>query len=271
MNQFFVGNTLINDAYIGNIRVDDVFTQPSLQVDYLVQAPGGSPGSSATTLVAGGGGGAGGLLTGSLFLFKNNINYQVIIGNPGTASAVQVAGQNGENNSIIGGVLNVVAIGGGGGGISSTAGKNGGSGGGAGHLSSVAGSGTMGQGNSGALGQGTSGSVGIGGGGGGAGSAGSGKFGGSGSIWLDGVYYGEGGTVDRLGDNPSIYGMGGNSYRSQRGNDGRYGTVIIRYPGTGSQMILSGSGVTTYFSASYTYHRFFTLGGVYNATQSFTY
>jgi hypothetical protein len=265
MNQFFVGNTLINDAYLGSIRVEDVTQYTTqLDIDYLVQAPGGGGGGSNVNGIFSGGGGAGGLLTGSATIFKDNISYQVIIGNPGTGSSSNGrAGQNGQNNSLIGGPFNVVAFGGGGGGgTNDTVGKNGGCGGG-GANGAGGGSGTFGQGKDGGIGVAP-----LGGGGGGTSTAGSGFLGGSGSIWLDGQTYGVGG-ISSGSVTGNIYGGGGRGIgvTSNSGQDGKYGTVIIRYPGTGSKA----TGGKIIYSNGYTYHQFFEFGGVYSATSSFVY
>jgi hypothetical protein len=268
MNQFFVGNTLINDAYLGSIRVDDIVTQPYLEIDYLVQAPGGGGGATTISGRNGGAGGAGGLITGSTLLFQSATSYQVIIGEPGAGSTEDsgIAGQSGENTSLIGGKLNLVSIGGGGGGATlSTAGtqrngKNGGCGGGGGATTGSAGFGTFGQGKDGDIGGTISGS-----GGGGVATSGNGPTGGSGATWLNGTLFGPGGNVNDS-STTNIYGKGGNSF-SNGGLDGKFGTVIIRYPGTGSKA----TGGKIFYSASYTYHQFFEFGGVYTATSSFVY
>jgi len=63
MQQYYLGNTLINDSYLGRIRVEDLFSLPAgYFVDYLVVAGGGAAGNGVN---CGGGGGAGGLLSGS--------------------------------------------------------------------------------------------------------------------------------------------------------------------------------------------------------------
>ena len=46
MNQIYLGNTLINDAFLGTDRMDDIFrTNAAIQVEYLVVAGGGSGGN----------------------------------------------------------------------------------------------------------------------------------------------------------------------------------------------------------------------------------
>lgn len=258
MNQYFLGNTLINDSYLGSIRVADIVTQPYLEVDYLVIAGGGGAGASATFGRTGGGGGAGGLLTGSLILMNSNTSYQTIIGLQGTGSLEgNISGQNGGNSSLIGGVLNVVTTGGGGGGGYTLNGKNGGSGGAGGGNFGAAGFGIstpIKQGNDGANGGSLSG-----GGGGGAAAAGGGSVGGSGSIWLDGIEYGRGGEQGNGGG--AVTSGGGGVTFLQEGKGGNVGRVILRYPGTGSKA----TGGTITFSNGYTYHTF-TSG-----TGSFTY
>jgi hypothetical protein len=266
MNQFFVGNTLINDAYLGSIRVEDILANPYLEIDYLVVAGGGAGGGTNFTTTFSGGGGAGGLLTGSAIIAKLNTPYQVIVGAAGTGSFTSPAGkagQDGQNSSLIGGSLNVIATGGGaGGGTTNSVGRNGGSGGG-GAAGGGGGTAVMGQGKDGGVGVSP-----LGGGGGGASTAGSGVIGGSGSVWLDGITYARGGASS--GSNtPDIYGGGGRGSgdNNTSGQNGKTGTVIIRYPGTGSKA--TGGKIT--FSDGYTYHQFFEFGGVYSATSSFTY
>ena len=264
MNQFFVGNTLINDAYLGSIRIEDLLMgSSSLNIDYLVIGGGGGGGDNGmTTALKGGGGGAGGLVTGSATILKQNTNYQVIVGFYGD----KVSGSNGLNgtpSSLIGGAISAIGIGGGGGGKYAQNGLSGGSGGGGGGAtpgSTTGGTGTAGQGNNGAPDYDIVANT--GGGGGGAAAAATTNIGASGSIWLDGVEYGRGGDS---GAGQQAIGYGGGGPWTKNAN---YGNVIIRYPGTGSKA--TGGNIT--YSNGYTYHQFITFGtGSYIPTSSFTY
>ena len=239
------------------------FSQPAgYSVNYLVVAGGGGGGNTY-----GGAGGAGGLLTSSTTL-SSGTAYTITIGSGGAGSATSAAGSSG-NNSVLTGFA--TAIGGGGGGTNGTAaGTSGGSGGGAsnnGSTLTVAGSGTVGQGNAGGVG-----GSGAGGGGGGAGAAGSVSNGGAGlsnSISGTAVFYAGGGG----GFNTGTGGAGGgggyqvNGGANTGGGGGGGGTaasggsgiVIIAY--LGSQR---GTGGTVTSSGGYTIHTF-TSSSTYNA------
>ena len=180
--------TRIGDDWIHYFRVgiDDesgdvvdtyTFTPPSYvsTVRALVVA-GGGPGGYR----AGGGGGAGGYIYNAALTVSSSTDYAIHVGTGGAASKSDSSfGQQGGNSSVIGGSVNLVAIGGGAGGNGNHSdaewrvGQSGGSGGGSSHTAN-AGAGTSGQGNAG--GKGATGdqntSVFFGGGGGGAGSAG---------------------------------------------------------------------------------------------------
>lgn len=288
MNQFFVGNTLINDAYLGSIRVDDLiaFKQPMF-IEYLIVGGGGAGGAGN-----GGGGGGGGFVTGSLSLAAGT--YEVIIGNGGASTGGAYAkGPNGKNSWF----NNVSASGGGGGGsafVGGTgplSGSNGGSGGGAAGptdtLDIRGGTGSLGQGfNGGGVKFSTSDLYQASGGGGGAGAAAvkatnyiTPTAGGNGKAWLDGVTYAGGGgpvggagstsggnggtggggkggspiTFAQSGSN-DLGGGGGGASRNDGGNNtaGGSGIVKIRYAGTGSRA----TGGRISFSNGYTYHTF---------------
>lgn len=139
-----------------------------LSIQYVVIAGGGSGGS-----YAGGGGGAGGYISGSFVYAASTLTVSVGAGGASTGTTWE-SGNNGTNSTLTGATAAVG--GGGGGGYNGIAGsphaKSGGSGGGAGQNGSLAGSGTVGQGNNGS-------STG-GGGGGGAGAVGTATAGGAG-------------------------------------------------------------------------------------------
>jgi hypothetical protein len=159
----------------------DVFqTKANLSIEYLVVAGGGGGGYGRTGNHVGGGGGAGGLLQGNATV-TSGTNYGIAIGAGGAALT------NGQNSSIVGGSLNIIATGGGygggggeangyPGGFQATPGANGGSGGG-GASGQAGGTGIVGQGYNGAF-------SGSGGGAGGAGASisGSPTVGGTGGI-----------------------------------------------------------------------------------------
>ena len=125
MQTVYIGNTLINDVFLGSQRIDDVITpKPPLSVQYLVVAGGGAGGVGSGDVA--GGGGAGGLLSGS-FILKETFNVSVIVGRGG-----RVQNENGKNSSISSSLLFFYqSTGGGAGGNDTTSGANGGSGGGA--------------------------------------------------------------------------------------------------------------------------------------------
>jgi hypothetical protein len=240
----------------------------SVLINYLVVAGGGAsfPGS-------GGGGGAGGLLSGSLTItYPTSLTIKV--GNGGVVG-------NGQTSSISFASASI-AIGGGFGG--GTTGSDGGSGGGG---QVTEGFGIVGQGNDG----GRTGFSGYGSpGGGGASSKGVSPYlvplppnygaeGGSGSQWLDGLWYagggGGGGRFDLPGGLGGIGGggNGGNEFNAPTasagtpntggggggdftGRDGGSGIVKIRYFGSGS--LFTGGNIS--YSGSYTYHTFTASG-----------
>jgi hypothetical protein len=241
MQTVYIGNTLINDIFLGSQRMDDAFQAPAaFNAEFLVVASGargGSGGGSPSR--TGGGGGAGGLLSGSLTILPN-ITYQI-----------QVGGWNANNifydSYLTGSNFYHYATAGGRGGLgngsdSSKNGQNGGSGGGAAQNSNgagTAGTGISGQGNNGS----TVANSTQGGGGGGASAAGSGTTGGAGkasSISGTSVTYSKGGnsTGGAAGTN---FGDGSSGAASGVG-DPKEGVVILRYL---APQKLSGGTVTT--------------------------
>jgi Chitobiase/beta-hexosaminidase C-terminal domain len=101
-----------------------IISLPMYSTRYLVVGGGGGTSNAA------GGGGAGGLLTGTITL-NSGITYTVTVGNGGL-----IGGSNGQNSSIIGGSVSIIAIGGGASRIGSN-GCAGGSGGGGGENSAI--------------------------------------------------------------------------------------------------------------------------------------
>lgn len=68
MNQYYLGNTLINDSYLGSIRVEDLlaYKQP-MAIEYLIVAGGACGGGD----YAGGGGAS---LTLAVQSFQRTLN-----------------------------------------------------------------------------------------------------------------------------------------------------------------------------------------------------
>lgn len=230
------------------------FSEP-FEAELLVVAGGGSGGNAGGVPgpTAAGGGGAGGLYSGS-FLF-NSGEYNVVVGAGGARQgSLDRPGNNGEDSSISGSGIHLVAIGGGGGGASGAPGEtglDGGSGGGAGWtgtgttlggdgLQPLSGSNHFGNngGNSTADG---------GGGGGGAGSTGglydgSANNGGGGlglfsSISGTSIQYARGGGGNQSGETRlNTPGSGGVGNGGSANAAGRNGVVIIRYEGPALKM-----------------------------------
>jgi hypothetical protein len=218
-------------------------------VEYLVVAGGGGGGY--------GGGGAGGFLTGTFTPVVSGTTYTVTVGGGGAG------GRNSGSNSVF---ATITSTGGGGGATSDTqTGLSGGSGGGgAGNTSTSGGggAGTAGQGNAGGSGATNfkgGGGGGAGGGGGGATTSSSGGNGGVGlssSLSGSSVFYGGGGGGYNTGvggtggggnANPggtagTANSGGGGGGRSQAGGSG---IVIIRYPNTFPNAIVTGSPTLT--------------------------
>ena len=263
-------------------------------VDYLVVGGGAAGGTAGSGSGIPAGGGAGGYQSVSSSTLTNGLNYSVVIGAGGVATAGGTAtlGDNGNDSSF----SDTTSIGGGGGSpgsdtnIDGASGASGGGGGGGGAGNGIdGGAGTSGQGNAGGTGSNSPSAYG-GGGGGGAGAVGSngtssvGGNGGNGTAWVNGTTYaGGGGGGAYQATTPGSGGSGGGGAGANQGNTGTSGTankgggggaggeaqgtggsggsgvVIIRY--SGSQI---GSGGTVTSSGGYTYHTF-TSSGSYTA------
>ena len=220
-------------------------------IDYLVVGGGGGGGHWT-----GGGGGGGGVITGTQSDVQGT-TYNVVIGTGGLGSTnSNNEGSNGGNTSLIGGSLNLVAIGGGGGGShtsqSSTGatagGEPGGSGGGGSDRGgNTGGAGTSGQGFNGGIGSDVQDLTDGGGGGGGATQAGTnginstgGGAGGEGytSSWTGtAIVYGSGGGGGGSTNVPG--GAGGTNAGS--GGTTAGGTGGVAYTGSGG----GGGGYTS--------------------------
>jgi len=244
MQTVYIGNTLINDVYLGSQRVDDVLQATILPIEFLVVAGGGAGGQGSGIA---GGGGAGRYLASSASLSSGN--YSIVVGSGGSLG-------NGDDSTFLG----ITCPGGGKGGNGGTTaaagnGSDGGSGGGAGSSTGrVPGNPVSATGNYG-IGNGFAGSTtrpGPGGGAGGAGTATPGPT----LTWLDGQSYCEGGNS---GNNrvASIYsGSGGFGRDAGLGHSGgNNGIVKIRYAG-----LFRATGGTITQSGGYTYHTFTASG-----------
>lgn len=181
INNGLLGLNRNNFQALVNRGIIDLESQVQYQrlpiyVQSLIVAGGGSG--------SGGGGGAGGLLLYSSLAMTRGMSYSVSVGSGGirtNTGPLGWGGEHGQNSTIQGGPLNIVAIGGGGGSAgnyvngsnnqSGYIGGSGGSGGGAGNNANVTGvamtggNGTPGQGNKGGDTVAVSGSPGAGGGG----------------------------------------------------------------------------------------------------------
>ena len=266
MNQYYLGNTLINDSYIGSIRVEDLIAQQqAIVIEYLVVAGGGSAQFVSSEADSGGGGGAGGLRSGSAVIQPFQTSITAIVGNGGTYSGGVAL--NGGNSSFIGSGISLTSTGGGRGGFTNTDGANGGSGGGDGGGSGGPGTGIAGQGFGGGVAGNITGNR-QGGGGGGAAGAGTNvsgiTSGGPGATWFIFGTYSRGGKGQRSNNGAtggSNTGNGGGSLGFDEGiNAGGSGIIHVRYAGP---QVASGGSVS--YSNGYTYHTF-TSG-----TGSFTY
>lgn len=176
--------TRVGDDWIHYFRVgiddesDDTvdtytFAPPSYaSTVHALVVGGGGPGGYQ----AGGGGGAGGYVYDAALAVSSASTYTVHVGAGGVASTSHDAyGSNGGDSSIVGGSVNVVAVGGGAGGNGNThcPGAAGGSGGGSSLKAEAVGAGTSGQGHAGGLGnEQTTLANRLAGGGGGSGAAG---------------------------------------------------------------------------------------------------
>ena len=272
------------DEFVHTFLVDELgnatfeFTPPDgvTAVDALVVA-GGGPGG----YYAGGGGGAGGLIYERDLSVTPLSTYTITVGKGGVASdAIETYGTNGENSSIVGTGVNLVAIGGGAGGngplsnqTATGAGQDGGSGGGAGGLyTNVGGSGTTDQGNNGgsfadpAVDNKVKDWNNHGPGGGGAGGAGQslggnasvkGGGGGGGGIAVEisgaSVYYagggGGGGATSKNGD---LYGTGGAGGAGGGGKGGQFdGTSANAFAENGVDGLGGGGGGGSAYASDY--------------------
>jgi hypothetical protein len=217
-------------------------------VEYLVVAGGGGGGYA--------GGGAGGFRTGTLTPIVSGTTYTVTVGGGGAG------GRNSGSNSVF---ATITSTGGGGGGrylVSERDGLSGGSGGGGGASGAdagVGGAGTAGQGFAGGGGAAAYKGGGGGGAGGGGGTAtggggGNGGAGASSSLSGSSVFYGGGGG----GYNNGLGGTGGGGLGNGtagtanrggggggRSGAGGSGIVIIRYPNTFPNAVVTGSPTLT--------------------------
>ena len=247
-----------------------------IPIEYLVVAGGGGGGN-------GGGGGAGGLLTGSTSV-SNDTSYVIIVGGGGVATyragVFYNENGNGENSSIVGSGISIIAVGGGAGATSYTTngggaialngtsykGANGGSGGGGGGNSSVGASAVPAgvgvypgstylaqtrQGYDGGTGAGSAGSP--AGGGGGAGATGGAALGAGGigiqsSLSGTATYYAGGGGGGSFNAGSAAGGTGGGGNGSSGGVTAGSGTVNTGgggggNSGTGGSSGAGGSGI----------------------------
>jgi len=264
------GQVLSTDGS-GNLNWTSTLPTPTLSIQYLVVAGGGSGGRDNTTGL-GGGGGAGGYKTATGYSATVGSFYTVTVGAGGAAipAGTYSRGNNGSNS-----VFDTITSTGGGGGAAQTsgAGNSGGSGGG-GDGSAAAGAGSSGQGNNGGAGFAGGGlSIASGGGGGagavgGAASSGTGGTGGAGSTSaITGSTYSGGGGGSAYttlgaggsggGGNGSLYnisagvagtpntgGGGGGGWNGAAGPSGAGGSgvVILKYPDL--YTITIGAGLT---------------------------
>jgi hypothetical protein len=241
MQTLYIGNTLVNDMFLGSKRMDDIFSSKSdYQIEYLVVAGGGGGAPNVALQPATGGGGAGGLLSGS-FTVRKETTYQIKVGAGGTG--------NGEDSYFTGSGIYNYCFGGGEGGKSGT-GVNGGSGGGGGNNGS-----TNFAGGTGVVGQGTNGDSSTGP-----------NFGGNGgglavfsSITGTSIEYAVGGNGGGFGGTtpPVNTGNGGRgaSFGGANNFSGARGIVVIRYAG---QQRAIGGTVST--DGNFTVHQFTSSG-----------
>jgi len=263
----------IDELYM-NSRTD-VPPAGSILSSYLIIGGGGGGGSGAAAGAfgaGGGGGGAGELLTSNLN-FERSTLYTITVGTGGVASAkdytgVSVGGDGG-NSSLVGGAVNLIAVGGGhGAGAVGTAPAVGASGGGGGGRNTPYAEGITGKGYRGGYGNGGTSNAGGGGGGGAAGPGGNGGASGGGggdggsrgagiTSRITGSYVtysiggGGGGSVGQ-GSTSSSYGSGGGGGGGNSGSGynpeavtpsiaGRNGIVMIRYSVEGGLATATGS------------------------------
>jgi hypothetical protein len=265
MRQIYLGNTLINDAFLGSDRMSDVLQEATLQIDWLLVGGGGSGGGTNGNNA--GGGGAGRFVTSSIII-PSPVSIPIVVGLGGAqiAKSNAVAGNDGGVSTINILGITYTAPGGGGGGTAAAGsdatarrGRNGGSGGGAGRATlvatpisggtAVAGTPIAGFGNNG---ENIDVSVTRAGNGGGA-------SGSAGRSWLDGVVYSVGGPggASTFGgsNNPGSGGSGATCCEATVGFAGKDGIVKIRYAGPPRA-----TGGTITQSGGFTFHTFTTNG-----------
>jgi len=260
--KIYLGDVPVIKNYLGEDKIASfgAFFEPLL-IEFLIVAGGGGGGTAGIGNIdgSGGGGGAGRYLSGSNYMTQGDTE-SITVGGAGAA------GTNGGNSIAFG----VTCNGGGrGGGVLFNA-SNGGSGGGASVYrptaagANIAASGDYGDGYgvNGATSAGFPATT-IGGNGGGAGGSGAGSV--TSKIWLDGIYYAQGGYAGRQGaSQSSLYGSGGNgadlNLGTTVGNPGVQGIIKLRYLG-----IPKGTGGTITQSGGYTYHTF-TSNGTFTIT-----
>lgn len=237
------------------------FNIATLNVEFMAIAGGGAGGGAfpSAPTVAAGGGGAGGMVTGSFAAQPILQSYSVVVGAGGLkAVGTNSPGGDGNPSSIFG----FEAQGGRGG--EAYPNSNGGAAGSGSNPANAGGSGTNWGGGGG--GTQTTGSNGTSG----AGSGGNGEF------WVDGKRYGAGGGGAYTPGGGTIFngsvGLGESFGRGGSANinnlinlaaNGESGSVIIRYPGSGSKA----TGGTILYSGSYTYHTF-TSSGTFTVNQT---
>lgn len=236
MQTVYIGNTLVNDAFLGNQKIDDIIAkrQPML-IDWLLVGGGGGGGTAAGPSSYAGGGGAGRFVSSSIILQPTFSTRTIVVGSGGT-SVYNTNGTNGNDSTFTSAGITYIAPGGGGGGKSGTNGLTGGSGGGAGRGNNSGGGVTVGSPIAGfgyGGGSSTTGGPAYGEGGGGAGGAGI-YFGngGLGLQWIDGIYYAYGGCGAAAGcSSPTCYGRGGDGGTDTPTSNAGGGVFKFRYKG----------------------------------------
>jgi hypothetical protein len=254
MRQIYLGNTLINDAFLGDDRMSDLLQETSpLQIEWLLIGGGGS-GGTAFGGCSSASGGAGRFVSSSITIpFGTDINTVIGAGGAGQiwSNLTGKQGNGGASSTVTISGITYTAPGGGGGGGGSTnsaigSGQRGGSGGGRSNCSGAAGAGDVlgtpiaGFGNDG-------GSDGVkpyfGGGAGGTP---------TGRAWVDGITYAGGG-----GSGLTTAGSGTVGFDFEQSNSaaGQNGIFKLRYLGPPKAL-----GGTITQSGGYTYHTFTSNG-----------
>ena len=263
------------------------YVNVQVPVNYLVIAGGGGGGGARSGTYEAAGGGAGGYLSGNLTLVGGT-TYPIVVG-AGGGGGNQSGGTAGANTT----AFSLLAYGGGFG-SGQTSGGPGGSGGGAyGDLGGTAGKGVYPgstfvnadrQGYDGGQGGGAGGVPGGGGGAGGVGgNAANSGIGGIGLQWLNGLFYagGGGGTYGNAfhgggpggGIAPTGTGRAGNvntgggggagySVGSTLGGAGGSGVVIIRFPNTYANAVITTGSPTFTDNAGFKYYIFTASGNI---------